>query len=425
MIGIPGRTSKPSEDAPSIDRPGMLHSLKIYRDFRLLMAGTLATNTAFWMYMVAVGWLALEETDSAFFVGLSGFAGGIPVLVFSLPAGVLIDRFDGRAVLLVAQSGVMLFALCFAGAIAFDLIQPWLILVLAFLYGAAMSFVFPARTTIVPALVERSDLSNAVALNAATQNATRVIGPSVAGVLIATIGISATFAFAAVLQIFALSATFRLPSHRKASTARQPMSLSSFTVGFNIVAQSPFLTALLLLALAPTILVMPYINLMPVFARDVMDVGSGGLGLLLAATGIGTVCGALFVARTVALTHSSRTQIVTVLLFTLFVSLFALFHHFLLSLVLLFLAGLMSAAWLALNQTALQLNVADDVRGRVLSVYLMTWGMLPFGQLFVGTLADILSPPTAVVISCLLAALCILVIRQRFSAELGTRPALT
>ena len=188
----------------------MLHSLQIYPAFRLLMAGTLATNTAFWMYLVAVGWLALEETDSPFFVGLSGFAGGIPVLIFSLPAGVLIDRIDGRTVLLAAQAGVMVFALCFAGAIAFDLIQPWLILVLAFLYGSAMSFVFPSRTTIVPQLVDRADISNAVALNAATQNATRVIGPAVAGVLIATLGIGGTFAFAAVAANF--RAVFVVPA---------------------------------------------------------------------------------------------------------------------------------------------------------------------------------------------------------------------
>lgn len=413
------RASTVAEGQPvASERPGMLHSLTAYPDFRLLMAGTLATNTAFWMYLVAVGWLALDETDSPLFVGLSGFAGGIPVLIFSLPAGVLIDRLDGRAVLLAAQAGVMFFALCFAGAIAFDLIQPWLILVLAFLYGSAMSFVFPSRTTIVPALVARADISNAVALNAATQNATRVIGPSVAGVLIATIGISGTFAFAAVLQVFALYSSFRLPSHRKEGSARQRMSLSSLTFGFRVVAESPYLSGLLLLALAPTVLVMPYLNLMPVFARDVMDVGSGGLGLLLGATGVGTVCGALIVARSSVMHISPRAQIVTVLLFTMFVILFAVVQQFLLGMVLLFLAGFMSAAWLALNQTALQLNVSDEVRGRVLSVYLMTWGMLPFGQLFVGALADVIGPSAAVVVSCILSTICVLGIRRKFASEL-------
>ena len=422
MIGLPRSESGRRRREEAAGRPGMLHSLQTYADFRLLMAGTLATNTAFWMYLVAVGWLALEETDSPFFVGLAGFAGGIPVLIFSLPAGVLIDRFDGRSVLLAAQAGVMIFALCFAGAIALDLIQPWMILLLAFLYGSAMSFVFPSRTTIVPSLVARSDLTNAVALNAATQNATRVIGPSVSGVLIATVGISGTFLFAALLQVFALYASFRLPSYRRETSARQRMNLSSLTYGFRIVAQDPFMSALLLLALAPTVLVMPYLNLMPVFARDVLDVGSGGLGLLLGATGIGTVCGALVVARSAVVQTSARTQIATAMLFTVFVILFALLQSFYLGLALLFLSGFMSAAWLALNQTALQMSVSDEVRGRVLSVYLMTWGMLPFGQLFVGTLADFVGPSTAVVVSCLFSVACVLLIRQRFGKALRDGP---
>ncbi len=418
MIGIRKDHSAELEHARSTGGLGMLHSLRRYPAFRLLMVGTLATNTAFWSYMVSVGWLALEETDSPFFVGLAGFAGGIPMLVFSLPAGVLIDRFEGRTILLAAQAAVMIFALGFAGAIAFDLIQPWLILVLAFLYGSAMSFVFPSRTTIVPSLVARSDLTNAIALNSATQNATRVIGPSVAGVLIATTGIGATFAVAAALQIVGLVTSFRLPSNRNQTGRRDPMTLASLTVGLKVVAQSRFLTGLLLLALAPTVLVIPYLNMMPVFARDVLDVGSGGLGLLLASTGIGTVFGALMVARSITFQTSSRAQFVTVVLFSLFVMLFAISPNFSLSMVLLFMAGLTSAAWMALNQTALQLNVTDEYRGRVFSVYLLIWGVLPIGQLFVGALADIVGPSAAVVISCVLSTLCVLAIRRNFAGEL-------
>ncbi|MDQ2683985.1 MAG: MFS transporter [Chloroflexota bacterium] len=401
---------------------GMLHSVHVYPAFRLLMIGTLATNTAFWMYQVAVGWLALELTDSPFFVGLSGFAGGIPMLIPSLPAGVLIDRFDGRSVLLAAQTGVMLVAALFAVTVVTDIVQPWLLLILAALYGSAMSFVFPSRTTIVPSLVERKDLSNGIALNAATQNATRVIGPSVAGVLIATVGIGGTFAFAAALQIFALYTTFKLPSQRLESAHRPRMGLrESLTVGLRIVANSPFLLGLILLALAPTVLVMPYINLMPVFARDEMGMGSGGLGLLLAATGVGTVIGALSVARSVMLQESKWSQIVTVVLFTIFVMAFAVVAWFPLAMALLFLAGMMSAAYLALNQTALQLHVDDDVRGRVLSVYLLTWGMLPLGQLFVGFLANLLGTPIAVVVACALSLGLVIWIWLRFRE--GREPA--
>ena len=173
-----------------------MQSLRLYRTFRLLLLGTMATNTAFWMYQVAVGWLALEITDSPFFVGLAGFAGGIPLLIFGLPAGLIIDRFDRRTILMIAQLGVMAVAAAFAIFVATGIIDQWSILVLVAIYGTIMAFIFPTRTAIVPNLVERADLANAVALNAAGQNATRVFGPTIAGVLIATLGVAETFAIA-------------------------------------------------------------------------------------------------------------------------------------------------------------------------------------------------------------------------------------
>jgi MFS family permease len=399
--------------APSADSTGMMHSVRTYPAFRLLMIGTLGTNTAFWMYQVAVGWLALDMTDSAFFVGLSGFVGGIPMLLLSIPAGVLIDRFDGRRILLIGQAGVMVVAAVFAFMVGFDHIARWSMLVLVAAYGSSMSFVFPSRTAIVPSLVERRDLTNAIALNAATQNATRVVGPSLAGVLIAVVGVSGTFAVAAALQIFALYTTWGLPrTHQDATRGR--MDWADLTLGFRVVAASPLLTALILLALAPTVLVMPYINLMPVFARDELELGSTGLGLLLAGVGIGTVAGSLAVARSDWLRSWSHAQIATAAAFSVLVLVFAVTPVVAAAVVLLFAAGWMSAAYLALNQTAIQLNVDDAVRGRVLSVYLLTWGMLPIGQLFVGGLASFFGTPLAVAIASALALASILFIAHRF-----------
>ena len=160
------------------DAGGILQSWQVYPAFRLLLLGTLATNSAFWMYQVAVGWLALQMTDSPFFVGLAGFVGGIPLLLCSLPVGVIIDRYDRRSILLVAQVGVMVVSGVFALLVGIDRLAPWSLLVLVALYGAVMSFIFPTRTALVPSLVRREDLANGVALNSASQNATRVVGPS-------------------------------------------------------------------------------------------------------------------------------------------------------------------------------------------------------------------------------------------------------
>lgn len=393
---------------------GMLHSIQLYPAFRMLIFGTLATNSAFWMYQVAVGWLALEMTDSPFFVGLAGFASGIPVLLFSLPAGVVIDRYDKRIVLRTAQFGVMVIAAIFAVMVAADLIERWSLLTLVFAYGTIMSFIFPARTAIVPSLVARPDLANAIALNAAGQNATRVVGPSLAGVLIAAIGAWETFAVAALLQLFALSATSRLPSIAAEAGGRGGMNLANLTVGLRIVAANPFLSALIAISLAPTIFVMPYLNLMPVFARDELDLGSTGLGLLLAAVGVGTVAGALSVARSPRIRSLSGAQVITAVLFSLLILVFAMIDVIPVVIVLLFASGWISAAFLAINQTSLQLNVDDAVRGRVLSIYLLTWGMLPVGQLAVGGLANLIGTPAAMVVSCIVSVGCIGLIAARF-----------
>jgi MFS family permease len=394
----------------------MLNSVNIYPAFRLLLIGTLGTNTAFWMYQVAVGWLALEMTDSPFFVGLTGFVSGIPMLLISLPAGVLIDRYDCRIVLLLAQAGVMIVAAIFALLVGIGTMHPWTMLILVAAYGSAMSFVFPSRTTIVPSLVDRADLTNAIALNAATQNLTRVVGPSLAGVLIAVIGVSGTFAVAAILQIGALYTTWGLPRSLDDRAARGKMAWSSLMVGFRIVLADRFLTMLILMALAPTVLVMPYINLMPVFARDEMGLGSAGLGILLAAVGLGSVAGALSIARSARLRDWQHAQVVTAITFGAVVMAFALTPSVHLALPLLFVAGWTSAAYLALNQTVLQLHVDDAVRGRVISVYMLTWGMLPVGQLLVGTLADITGTPAAVAIACALSILFILGIARQSGA---------
>lgn len=392
----------------------MFHSLKRYEQFRMLILGTIATNTAFWMYQVAIGWLALEMTDSAAFVGLAGFVAGIPVLVFSIPAGIVIDRFDKRTVLQIAQGGIMIVAAVFAALVWLDIMNRGWLLVLVFLYGTIMSFIFPTRTAIVPTLVERRDMANAIALNSAGQNATRVIGPSLAGILIALIGVAGSFAVAAALQVFALMATQRLPSDKPTPEERRA-GWEALTLGIRIVARDKYLTGLVVGALIPTLFVMPYLNLMPVITRDERGLGSGGLGLLLTAVGLGTVAGALAVAQSERVRMLPRGQVICGLGFAGSVVLFTLIDALPASLVFLFISGAMSAGFLAINQTSMQLHVANEVRGRVISVYLMTWGMLPFGQLAVGALAERIGASEAIAISAMIGMAVLVVVASRFA----------
>jgi MFS family permease len=249
--------------APPAPDDGMFAALRSSSSFRDLWLGTIVTNTAFWMYQIAIGWLALDLTDSPFFVGLTGFAGGIPLLFLALPAGVIIDRVDRRKVLLIAQAGIMTISIVFAVLVATDSIQRWSILVLSFLYGSVMSFVFPTRNALVPSLVIREQLRNAVALNAAGQNATRVLGPSLAGVLIAVGGVAGTFAVAALAQIAALAWTSRLPRAPRSTTTVARSLRGSVSEGIDVVASDRLLTGLILLATIVTVLIMPYINYQP------------------------------------------------------------------------------------------------------------------------------------------------------------------
>lgn len=255
-----------------------------------------------------------------------------------------------------------------------------------------------------------------MALNSANQNATRVIGPSLAGVLIGLLGVAETFAVAAAMQMLALVATTRLPSLTSESPFRGSTGWSSLSVGIRVVATRPYLIALIVLALAPTVLVMPYINLMPVFARDELGLGSSGLGVLLAGTGLGTVFGSLSVARQSSGQSVSRSQVIAAAVFAACVMVFSITSIIVVAVLFLFLAGWMSASFMAMNQTALQMSVEDDVRGRVLSIYMLTWGMLPIGQLLVGALASRLGTPLAMAVSCLFAMASIGVIVWRFTS---------
>ena len=392
----------------------MFHSISAYPAVRQLWMGTLATNTAFWMYQIALGWLALELTDSPFFVGLSGFFAGIPIFIFALPSGMVIDRFSRRNVLMTAQVSIMIVASTFAIMVYTDAINRFWILPLAFAYGTSMAFVFPTRQAIIPSLVNKVDLGNAVALNAAGQNATRVIGPSLAGVLIASIGVSGTFAVAAALQIIALMSTSRLPPIAPLPrTGARPRLLASLTEGLVYVARDPVLTGLILMATIATVFIMPYLNLMPVFARDELNVGSGGLGLLMACAGIGSVAGALGVAARRQLVSTPGFQVLACGAFAVVVLVFSQTPWFWPASAVLVISGLVSAAFLAINNTVLVMRAPEEVRGRVLSINMLTWGLLPVGQLPIGWLADHIGAPMATTIACTIAILLLLLIAWR------------
>lgn len=403
--GVSGvATTPPAQDTPQPSkRAQMLQSLRTYSGFRWLLTGTICTNTAFAMFQVALGWLALDLTDSAAFVGLAGFASGISGLLLALPTGVLLDRTDRRRVLLSAQIGVGVFASLFSLLIFTGDISRITTLLLAFGYGTAMAFTWPTRQAIVGQLVERKDLMNAVALNSAGMNTTRIVGPALAGVLIATIGLSGCFAVAAALQIFAVLTTSRLPSLRPALDRARGSVIENVKEGALYVRNDQVLLGTMFLGMTATLFLMPYMTLMPVFARDELDLGSQGLGVLMSAAGVGAVLGALLIAGVRELAMRRGLQLVAASAYAVSLLFFAQMGWAPAAAFFLLIAGVTSSAFLSTNQSVLQMRAQEHIRGRITAVNSLVWGLLPVGALPLGALAGRIGAPAATSIACVCA----------------------
>jgi MFS family permease len=394
---------------------GMFSSFA-YRNYLLLWTGTVVTQNGQWMQQIALGWLILELTDSPAFLGFVGFARGLPMLFLALPAGVLADRVSRRKIMMWAQGAAAIVALALTLLVFTDLVQAWHVIVISILGGAAMAFVAPTRQALVPSMVPRDHVANAVALNSAGQNSTRIIGPSAAGLLIAWLGTAICFLVQTVGFLLALLMSYRLklPDVSEVSNQVRAGVATNIADGFRYIRSLPTLSGLMIMAAVPTILAMPYLQMMPVFARDVLEIGSTGLGMLMAASGAGALIGALlFAAYGSRIRQQGRFMVIMASLFGVWLALFAFSPWWQLSLVLVALTSGCSAVYMAQNNTIIQLMVADEYRGRVMSVYLMTFGLMPFGTLPMGALAEAIGAPAAVAIHGGLTTLVVLLVALR------------
>jgi MFS family permease len=377
--------------------PAGLAALR-HRDYRLLWTGTFLTQTGQWMQYVAIGWLILDMTDSGFYLGLAGFLRSVPQLFLSVPGGVLADRVDRRRLLSTFQGLAAALTMLLALLIVSGHVRVWQVLVLTFLIGCAMAMVFPVRQTLVPNAVPREDLANAVALNSAGNNVTRTAGPAVAGALIAAVGVPICFFLQSIglLLSFWTSVSMRLPG--RDASARHTSAMADLAEAWAYIRATPAVWGLLLSAAVPTVLGMPYMALLPMFARD-LAIGAEGLGLLMTVMGLGSISGSIAFGALGDFRRKGPAMLLAAAAFG--VALLGLaasggLHFALLSL---FGAGFASAFYQATNNTLLQTIVPDALRGRVMSAYLLTWGMTPLGTLPLGWLADSTGPSFAVALA--------------------------
>ena len=380
------------------------------RNYRLFFIGQSISLIGTWMQRVAMSWLVYRLTDSEFLLGVVSFLGLIPVFVLSPFAGVLADRIDRRHLLVATQTLAMLQALLLAGLVASGYIKIWQVMVLATVLGLVNAFDTPIRQSFTVEMIERrEDLGNAIALNSAMFNGARMVGPSVAGMLIALFGEGLCFLLNGLSYLAVIAALLLMKTPLPRSGMKKQDMLQGLKEGFLYSFGFEPIRAILLLLLLVSMMGTPYMVLMPVFAKDILHGGSNTLGFLMSAAGGGALCGALYLAsrRTVAgLEHVLPWM--TVLL-SLGLMGFSLSRYQWLSMLLLLLTGFGMMVQMASSNTILQTIVEEDKRGRVMSFYVMcVMGTIPIGSLLAGTLAARLGTPETLLIGgivCLLSAL--------------------
>ena len=368
---------------------GPLRALR-YPQFLYLWGASSISITSFFLMTIARGWLVLEMTDSAFLVTASQAASMLPQLFTALIGGFVADRFDRKKVILYAELFNMAVLLFFAVLVIVDVIEVWQIFAISFLNGISFSIGFPARTSAVPVMVNRGDITSAVALFTTVFSAGQLIGPAMAGQLINALGMGTTFLSASLVLLLAIA--LLMPLNTKATWGSHGVGLSmwqSIAEGITYVRQSKLVLGLMMLGFGASMFGFPFMSILPVFARDVLYVGVDGLGWLAAMQGVGALFGSVIVA---AMRSHNQVKVLTIagsLGLPTLVLLFALSPIYFLSLVVVLLLGFFFQVFMTSNFTQVQIVVPDAIRGRVLSIRMIIFGMGPLGMILLGTAAEI------------------------------------
>jgi|SRR5579871_2345921 len=374
------------------------------RNYRLFFGGQSISLIGTWMTRIATGWLVYRLTQSPFLLGMVGFAGQMPALFLTPFAGVWVDRWNRHRTLVVTQILSMLQSFALAALALAGVINIWEIIGLSLFQGLINCFDMPGRQAFVVQMVERrEDLANAIALNSSMVNAARLVGPAIAGILIAGVGEGYCFLIDGISYIAVIVSLLRMRIVRSASRPGRKRVLHELREGWAYVVQSIPIRAILLLLALVSLVGMPYTVLMPVFASNVLHGGPHTLGFLMAASGVGALVSALNLAMRKTVIGLGGIVARSAMLFGAALVCFGLSRWFWVSLVLMFATGMGMMRQMAASNTILQTILEDDKRGRVMAYYSMAFlGVSPFGSLLAGTLAAKIGAPYTVIISGIL-----------------------
>ncbi len=376
-----------------------------YRDFRLMWIGACTSSIGTWMQIVAQGWLIYRLSHSAFLLALDQFLGGIPIFLLSLLGGVIADRMERRRILLGSQYIQLASAGILTILVATGRVHVWEILSLSLVSGFAQAFGGPAYQALIPTLVERDDMPNAIALNSIQFNLAVTVGPALGGMVLARFGEKWCFGLNALSFLAPIVALTMITTRFLPEKTTDSM-LSSFKQGIRFVRKQGSMEALIFLAFCMTALSMPMRTYFPVFVKDIFRRGPETYGQLLSMMGIGSICGSLAIASLGNFRHKGRIALTMLICLGLGISAFALSKSLAVSYVVVLLVGFSMMAVFATVNSLVQLITTNEMRGRVMSVYNFAFrGGMPMGNLLSGWLVPLFGAPMVLGVNGLLLVL--------------------
>jgi MFS family permease len=396
----------------SNERQGFAHLLRAlrHRNYRLFFTGQSFSLIGTWMQSIALSWLIYRLTGSAFLLGVVGFTNQIPVTLFAPLAGVFADRWNLHRTIIITQTAALIQAFLLAALVFSGTVQVWQIISLSLLLGFINAFDTPSRQSFIVQMVDdKRDLSNAIALNSSMVNAARLIGPSIAGVLIAWIGEGACFLVNGFSYLAVIIALLAMRITKRPSSGNGGHVISNLKEGLRYAFATPPIRSLLLLMAAVSIIGLPYPSLLPIFAKDILHGGPKALGFLMGATGVGALTGAVYLAARRSVIGLDRVLSLAAGLLGIGLICFSLSRILWLSLGMMYFIGLGMMTQVASTNTLLQTIVDDDKRGRVISLFILSFmGMVPLGTLIAGSIASAIGAPLTLRINgavCIIACL--------------------
>ena len=404
-----------------LERPKTIHrwlsavvSLK-NRNFRFLWLSMFASHNAMQMQMVANGWLVYTMTGSALALGLVSAGWGIPIVLLSLYGGAVADRVLKRNLLLVGQTIMFLLTLTLAVLIATEAIALWHLVLSSVLMGITLSFSMPARKAFIVDLVGQDDQLNAVALGALAANFCRIASPALAGILLKIIGIPGVYWIITLSNLVVMTFLWMIPKGQGTIPLKPDIPLFEEVItGLRYVKKNTLILSLLALAFIPVVVAMPYQMLLPVFAKTVFNVGEAGLGILMSCVGAGALMGSGLITSLGRFRHTGVLMVASTLLFAGFLILLGLMKSLIPACLCLVLIGGGNSMMMTLTNTLIMSHTPKELVGRVMSIFTMTFGLMPLGVLPASAMAEVVGAPLTVITGGSILGFCLIVILLRF-----------